>query len=58
MQFQFNKNLLFLKDVNIDDVKQYDNYYEISISKPVSPHKCPVCKTETKKIHDYRYQRI
>lgn len=58
MQFQFNKNLLFLKDVNIDSITQYDNYYEINISKPVSPHKCPVCGTETKKIHDYRYQRI
>lgn len=58
MQFQFNKNLLFLKDVNIDSIRQYDNYYEISISKPVSSHKCPVCGTQTIKIHDYRYQRI
>lgn len=56
-KYNINK-LLNLKGVIIKNIKHFDNHVEIYISTKVKPHTCPVCGNITKKIHDYRTQRI
>jgi len=58
MHSQFTKNLLLLKDVIVDNVYHFADYCEVHISLSVKPHKCPRCGCITRKIHDYRKQRI
>lgn len=58
MHNNFNKNILLLKDVIIEEIQHYQNYSEIRISMPVRTHTCPQCGSVTEKIHDYRFQII
>ena len=46
--------LLNLKGFNV--IRTAGNV--ITICLPVKPHICPQCKNETRKIHDYRLQKV
>jgi transposase len=50
--------LLNLKDVNVKKIIQADHSIEIHIETEPVLHTCPACGNETKRIHDYRIQKI
>lgn len=50
--------LLGLKGIEVDSVRETKYCLEIHISTPVKEHSCPCCKASTKRVHDYRNQRI
>ena len=52
------EKLLGLKDVMIKNIEEKDGKTEIHMEMPVKPHTCPRCGECTRKVHDYRVQRI
>ena len=58
MHSNCTKNLLNLEDVFIKKVDHVDHYVRIFIETNPSMQTCPHCGTQTKCIHDYRYQQI
>lgn len=58
MHYDFIKNLLNLKGVNVTKLRNRKNKINIHIELSVIPHKCPCCHSMTTKIHDYRNQEI
>ncbi len=54
----FTEKLLGLKGVIIKNINQTSNMIIITIEKERKLHSCPCCGTETKDIHDYRWQKI
>ena len=58
MQNNFIRNLLDLKGIIVKKVRNKKNFIKIHIELPVREHTCPCCKTNTTKIHDYRFQLI
>ena len=50
--------LLNLKDVKVKKINQADRFIEIHIQTEPTLHTCPACGSETKRIHDYRNQKI
>jgi transposase len=50
--------LLNIEDVFINKIIQKDNSVEIFISTKAKVHSCPSCGRETKRVHDYRKQKI
>ena len=50
--------LLNLKDVKVKKIIQADHSIEIHIETEPVLHTCPACGNETKRIHDYRIQKI
>ncbi|WP_455716915.1 ISL3 family transposase [Anaerosporobacter sp.] len=50
--------LLNLKDVKIKKIIQADHSIEIHIETEPVVQTCPACGSETKRIHDYRNQKI
>jgi len=51
-------NLLDLKGVIVKNIVSKPSFIEIHIQTKVKTHKCPACGSLTKRVHDYRYQRI
>ena len=47
-----------LEDTIIKKVEQYEDNITIHVEMPVKLHKCPKCDARTRKIHDYRTQKI
>lgn len=47
-----------LKDVKITKIEEVEERIAIHAEMPVKLHKCPSCGERTKKIHDYRIQKI
>ena len=47
-----------LEDVKVTSTLMKDEVYEITVEMPVTLHNCPDCGQETKRIHDYRLQRV
>ena len=47
-----------LKDAIITKVEQFEDRVAIYVEMAVKAHKCPNCGGKTKKIHDYRLQKI
>ena len=50
--------LLGLKGVIIKNITQTEKITSIDIEMKLKPHNCPCCGTETRTIHDYRWQKI
>lgn len=46
------------EQVNVTKMEELDERLSIHIEVPLKPHTCPVCTTITKKVHDYRIQKI
>lgn len=51
-------NLLGLEDVILKKVVHADNYMKLFIETKPTPHICPCCGHETRRVHDYRLQKI
>lgn len=58
MHSHYIKKLLNLKDVKVKKIIQADHFIEIYIETEPIFHTCPTCGQETKRIHDYRMQKI
>ena len=53
-----NINFPGLEDVILKEFRSFEDRVEIFVEMPVYTHRCPRCGTRTKKIHDYRIQKI
>lgn len=55
-----NNNIIIpgLEDVIIKKTDQFEDRIAIYVEMPVKTHKCPKCGEKTRKIHDYRIQKI
>ena len=58
MLSNYINKLLDLKDVKVKKITQSDHFVEIHIETEPTLHTCPSCGNETKRIHDYRMQKI
>ena len=54
----YTEKLLGLQGVEVKNIQEKEESYEISIEQPRKVCICPNCGERTNKIHDYRYQRI
>ena len=52
------KKIIGLQDVIITNIQENSESIEIFMQLEVKEHECPCCHSTTKKIHDYRVQRI
>ena len=52
------EKLLGLQGVEVKNIQENEESFEISIEQPRKTCTCPHCGEATNKIHDYRYQRI
>ena len=52
------EKLLGLQGVEVKNIQENEESFEISIEQPRKTCTCPHCGKATNKIHDYRYQRI
>jgi len=50
--------LLNLKEVKVTKISHGDYYIKIYINTKPKEHTCPVCRSKTSRIHDYREQTI
>ena len=53
-----NINFPGLEGVILKEFRSFEDRVEIFVEMPVYTHRCPRCGTRTKKIHDYRIQKI
>ena len=51
-------NIPGLKGVEVNKIEEVGDRIALHVSLPLKPHQCPACGTMTKKIHDYRIQKI
>ncbi|VDG98119.1 Transposase and inactivated derivatives [Lysinibacillus sphaericus] len=51
-------NIPGLKGVEVNKIEEVGDRIALYVSLPLKPHSCPTCGTLTKKIHDYRIQKI
>lgn len=51
-------NLLNLKGVFVDGVDTYPDHIDVTIHSLSKEGICPVCQHTTKKVHDYRHQKV
>ena len=54
----FTMNIPGLKGVMINNIEQVEDRVIIQVEMPVRFHRCPSCHSKTRRIHDYRMQRI
>ncbi len=54
----YTEKLLGMQGVEIKNITEKEEVFEISIEQPQKMCTCPHCGERTKRIHDYRYQRI
>ena len=54
----FNMNFPGLKGVTIGRVEEQESQIVLHVSLPRKEHTCPSCGALTKKVHDYRVQKI
>ena len=54
----YTEKLLGLQGVEVKNIQEKEENFEISIEQPRKTCTCPHCGEATNKIHDYRYQRI
>jgi len=57
-EFNYIRNLLELKEVEVINVDVNSRVNLIHIKRPTTPHICPNCCNTTSKTHDYRLQYI
>ncbi|MFS0865697.1 ISL3 family transposase [Fredinandcohnia sp. 179-A 10B2 NHS] len=53
-----NIKLPGFKDMTVSKMEEVEEKLCIHVEMPVKPHTCPVCGNSTKRIHDYRVQKI
>lgn len=58
MHSNCTKNLIGLEDVILRKVIPADDYVKIFIETTPTPQVCPCCGRETRRVHDYRLQKI
>lgn len=58
LQKDFTKELLDLKDVELNNLQIYDDRIDLHIEYPSRPHECPECGYITSIVHDYRMQKV
>ncbi|RKJ48205.1 transposase, partial [Butyricicoccus sp. 1XD8-22] len=58
VQMNFTIKIPGLEDVMITKVEEVEGRIALHIEMDVRVHKCPSCGGRTKKIHDYRVQKI
>lgn len=58
MQRNFNMNMPGLKDVRITKIEEREEQVVLHVELPIAIHSCPYCGEKTKKVHDYRIQKI
>ena len=54
----FTEKLLGLEEVIVKNIEQNENFTNIFIEMNLKEHCCPSCGCKTRKIHDYRTQKI
>ena len=54
----YTEKLLGLQGVEVKNIQEKEECYEISIEQPRKKCTCPRCGEITNRIHDYRYQRV
>ena len=54
----YSKTFLDLEDVLIRKVTQADSFLQIHIETLAAEQTCPCCNKKTKRVHDYRFQKI
>lgn len=54
----YTEKLLGLQGVEIKNITESQEKYEIAIEQPRKTCVCPCCGAKTNRIHDYRYQRV
>ncbi|WP_082195512.1 ISL3 family transposase [Bacillus testis] len=58
MLLHFNMILPGLEGATIIKTDINEGIYQIYIEMPIKDHACPSCSKETKRVHDYRIQKI
>ena len=58
LNLYYTEKLLGLQGVEVKNIEENEEKYEISIEQPRKSCICPWCGAKTNKIHDYRYQRV
>ncbi|WP_390628476.1 transposase family protein, partial [Bacillus litorisediminis] len=51
-------NIPGLKDVVITKVEQYEDIVRLYVEMERKNHRCPACNNWTRRVHDYRIQKI
>ena len=54
----YSKTFLDLEDVLIRKVVHADSFLQIHIETRPAEQTCPCCSQKTRRIHDYRFQKI
>ena len=54
----FNINIPGLETVKVKNIETQDERMVLHVELPLVHHTCPCCGEETKRVHDYRIQRI
>ena len=54
----YTEKLLGLQEVELKNIRENENNVEIEIEQPRKECICPMCGEKTRKIHDYRHQRV
>ena len=54
----YSKTFLDLEDVLIRKVIQADSFLQIHIETHAAEQTCPCCGKKTRRVHDYRLQKI
>src|SRR5690606_24526188 len=54
----FTMNIPGLKDVIITKMEQVEDRVALHVELEVRPHRCPHCQEKTRRVHDYRIQKI
>ncbi|GGJ75407.1 ISL3 family transposase [Virgibacillus kapii] len=55
---QFNMTLPGLEEVNITKSEEVEGSLLLHINVPRKPQRCPVCGERTRRVHDYRTQKV
>lgn len=58
LYLHFIEKLLGMEDIIVKKIMEKEDKLVIELEIPLKEHNCPCCKTETKRVHDYRIQRI
>ena len=53
-----NMEIPGLKDVIIEKIEELNDKIAIHVKLPLGTHTCPNCGRPTKKVHDYRVQKV
>ena len=53
-----NMEIPGLKDVIVEKVEELNDKIAIHVKLPLGTHTCPSCGVKTKKVHDYRIQKV